>query len=48
MGGDVYQPIAADPGRPPQDHDAVVEQLVAADAVLVALGGHPRTLMRTP
>lgn len=37
MGGDAQLPIA-DSGRLPQDHDAVVEQLVAADAVLVALG----------
>jgi signal transduction histidine kinase/ActR/RegA family two-component response regulator len=32
------QPTAEDHGRLLRDHDAVVEQLVAADAVLIALG----------
>ncbi|MDF2746670.1 MAG: hypothetical protein K0S98_954, partial [Propionibacteriaceae bacterium] len=32
------QPTAEDHGRLLRDHDAVAEQLVAADAVLVALG----------
>jgi signal transduction histidine kinase/ActR/RegA family two-component response regulator len=38
MTGGARQPTAEDHGRLLQDHDAVVEQLAAADAVLVALG----------
>ncbi len=38
MTGGARQPTAEDHGRLLQDHDAVVEQLVAADAVLIALG----------
>ena len=36
-GGD-QQPTAEPPDRPTTDHDEVVEQFLAADAVLVALG----------
>ena len=38
MSGGSRSPTAEDHGRLLRDHDAVVEQLVAADAVLVALG----------
>ena len=38
MAGDAQPPITDDRGRLLGDHDAVVEQLVAADALLVALG----------
>ena len=38
MTGGLREPTAEDHGRLVRDHDAVAEQLVAADAVLVALG----------